>query len=186
MQKQSEPKVSNLMKKLDDMYAELKSDEHYEDTPSVAYGRHDPFDVPVSPCEVCSKHPSLEQPQASSRWLYVCKCGRRPSAVRKAPWQACIEWNSINLNNTDYRALPLFGLKDLSPEPAHKRLAGMRRNLELRKNIAQIEGTVAILTERSIGIEQPGKGYTRKLEAYLMWCLWGLRLTKVAKSSSPV
>lgn len=82
--------------------------------------------------------------------------------------------------------MPLFGLRDLSPEMAHKRLAGMRRNLELRKNIAQIEGTVAILTDRSIGIEQPGKGYTRKLDAYLMWCLWGLRLTKITKSRSPV
>lgn len=55
MQQHSEPKVSALLKKLDDMYDELKSDAHYEGTPSVAYGHHDPFDVPVTLCEVCSK-----------------------------------------------------------------------------------------------------------------------------------
>lgn len=181
----SNPKVAYLLTKLDTLYTEIKSDEHYEATPSVAYGAHDPFDVPLVPCEVCFEAPLIAQSQDRPlRWLHQCSCGRRIKTSRKKPWQAALEWNWINLGSFDYQDMPLFGLGNLDATRAHQRLAGIRRNLELRKSIARIEGDVARLTERSIGIQQPGKGYTEKLEAYLMWCMWGLRLTKQAKLES--
>jgi len=183
----SDPKVQQLLKKLDSLYIEIKSDEHYEATPSLAYGYHDPFEIPIAPCEVCSFKPQVNcvtEAPAPKRWQCICECGRKPKSVRKKTWQAAIEWNWINLNSLNYRDLPLFGLANLDAEQAHQRLVGFRRNLELRKNIAEIEGHIARLTERSIGIEQPGKGYTEKLDAYLMWCMWGLRLTKIEKQLS--
>lgn len=178
----SDPKVQYLLNKLDVLYEEIKSDEHYEATPSVAYGTHDPLDVPLAPCEYCSIIPTVKKVQDKPvKWRAECLCGHRPKSVRKKQWQAALEWNWINLNGFDYRELPLFGLSRLTPDEAHQRLVGFRRNLELRKNIANIEGDIARLTSRSIGIEQPGKGYTERLEAYLMWCMWGLRLTKLEK-----
>jgi hypothetical protein len=184
-QRHSDPRVQRLLEKLDGLYEELKSDEHYEMTESVAYGHHDPFDIPTCICDACGEQPTMEMARSEPpRWSMVCRCGRKPPSVRKSQWQAMLEWNGINLASFDYRDLPLFGLSNLDAETGHKRLAGFRRNLELRYNIATLEGDIARMTQRSLGIEQPGKGYTRRLQAYLMWCLWGLRLTKLAKQKT--
>jgi len=42
-----------MLKKRETLLAELRSDEHYELTPTVAYGNHDPFNVPEVVCEAC-------------------------------------------------------------------------------------------------------------------------------------
>ena len=94
-------------------------------------------------------------------------------------WQAALEWNWINLKSYDYRDLPLFGLSHLNPAEARVRLAAIRKNIELRKSLAAIETTVAIKTERGV-CQKPGKGYREKLDAYLKWSMWALRLVKVA------
>jgi len=96
-----------------------------------------------------------------------------------------LEWNWINLSVYDYRSLPLFGLSSVGPTDARRRMACIRHNIELRKTLAGVETTIARKTNRSMGIEQPGKGYTERLESYLMWAMWALRLIKAeaAKAS---
>lgn len=37
--------------KREKLLAELKSDEHYSQTETVAYGHHDPLSVPVAACD---------------------------------------------------------------------------------------------------------------------------------------
>jgi hypothetical protein len=143
-QRHSDPRVQRLLEKLYGLYEELKSDEHYEMTESVAYGHHDPFDIPTCICDACGEQPTMEMARSEPpRWSVVCRCGRKPPSVRKSQWQAMLEWNGINLASFDYRDLPLFGLSNLDAETGHKRLAGFRRNLELRYNIATLEGYCA-------------------------------------------
>jgi hypothetical protein len=48
------------------LLAELKSDEHYDQTPTVAFGHHDPFSVPEVACESCGGVPTLRA--AGTRW----------------------------------------------------------------------------------------------------------------------
>lgn len=94
---------------------ELRSDEHYDQTDTVAYGHHDPFSVPVTACENCGGYGQMRKvEQKAIRWVVVCLgCGKQAKAPQKRPWQAALEWNQINLGGQDYRDLPLFGLSKL-------------------------------------------------------------------------
>lgn len=159
------------------LLAELNSDEHYDQTPTVAFGHHDPFRVPEVVCESCGNAPAIRG--EGTRWLAECGCGRRIKVPQKKHWQAALEWNWINLKSYDYRDLPLFGLSHLNPTEAGGRLAAIRKNIELRKKLAGIETTVAIKTERKV-CQKPGNGYREKIDCYLKWCMWALRLVKVA------
>jgi len=170
-----------LIQKRQSLLDELHSDEHYESTPTIAYGHHDPLNVPEASCEICGNLPVMKKvDNPPLRWAMFCECGRRAKTDRKRPWQAALEWNWINLGSYDYQALPLFGLSNLEPDAARQRMAGIRRNLEVRKGLAGVETTIARKTNRSMGIEQPGKGYVERLDAYLMWAMWALRLIKIA------
>lgn len=161
------------------LLAELHSEEHYNQTPTLAFGYHDPFSVPEVVCEDCGCAPEMRA--EGTRYITGCPCGRRIKVPQKKHWQAALEWNWINLKAYDYRDLPLFGLSKLGPTEARERLAAIRRNLELRKTLAGVETTVARKTDRQV-CQQPGKGYVEKLDAYLKWSMWALRLVKVAAS----
>jgi hypothetical protein len=164
------------------LLAELKSGEHYDQTPTVAFGHHDPFSVPDVACESCGGDPIIQG--EGTRWVSGCVCGRRIKVPQKKHWQAALEWNWINLKSYDYRDLPLFGLSRLNPTEARERLAAIHKNIELRKALAAIETTVAVKTERKV-CQKPGSGYREKLDCYLKWCMWALRLVKVAANSEP-
>lgn len=160
---------------------ELHSDEHYDATETIAYGEHDPFDVPLAACEQCGGHPRMMRAsERPTRWKMICGCGNQVKQARKRPWEAALDWNMVNLSNTDYRELPLFGLSSLSPTEAHSRLVSIRANLELRRKIVGLSRAIG---QRTREIEVPGKKYQERLDAYLQTCLWGLRLTKLAQKN---
>lgn len=160
---------------------ELHSDEHYEDTETLYYGDHDPFSVPIAPCDGCGHLPRMIKDQERPvRWIMQCSCGERSSQSRPRPWQAALDWNMKNLSVFDYKELPLFGLGSLGPEDAHKRLVGIKSNLELRRKLLGLSRTIG---QRTKEIEVPGKKYQERLDAYLQWSLWALRMTKLARSS---
>ncbi|KKN39412.1 hypothetical protein LCGC14_0743660 [marine sediment metagenome] len=171
--------IEYAIEKRKSLLAELNSDEHYDQTPTVAFGNHDPFSVPKVVCETCGGRPITRG--EGTRWVAECGCGRRIKVPQKKRWQAELEWNWINLKSFNYRDFPLFGLSGLNPTEARERLAAIRKNIELRKALAGIETTVAIKTERAV-CEKPGKGYVEKIDCYLKWCMWALRLVKVAAS----
>jgi len=161
------------------LLAELRSDEHYEQTDTVAYGHHDPFSIPVTACDSCGGRGQMRKLETKGiRWAVVCLgCGKQAVSPQRRPWQAALEWNQINLGTQDYRELPLFGLSRFEPNEARERMAGIRRNLELRKSLAGIERTIAHKTDR----RPPGKEFQQRLEAYLKWAMLALRLIKVAE-----
>lgn len=165
--------------KREKLLAELRSDEHYEQTDTVAYGHHDPFSVPVATCDSCEGRGQMRKlEQNGIRWVVVCLgCGKQANVPQRRPWQAALEWNQINLGTQDYRELPLFGLSGFEPNEARERMAGIWRNLELRKNLAGIERTIA----HKMDLRPPGKEYQQRLEAYLKWAMLALRLIKVAE-----
>jgi hypothetical protein len=64
--------------KREKLLAELKSDEHYNQTETVAYGHHDPLSVPVAVCDSCHGRAQMQKVIGSPvRWNMVCLvCGK--------------------------------------------------------------------------------------------------------------
>lgn len=183
MPEQPGMEIGYLKEKRQKLLDELHSDEHYDATETIAYGEHDPFDVPVCTCDKCGCEPAMTRVQDRPiRWQMVCPCGNQVKQARRRPWEAALDWNMTNLDGYSYADMPLFGLSSLSAFDAHCRLVSIRANLELRRKIA---GLSRVIGQRTGEIEVPGKKYHERLDAYLQWCLWGLRLTKhAAKSAS--
>jgi hypothetical protein len=163
-----------LERKRQAIRAELRSQSHFENTDTVIYGKHDPFDVPLALCEDCDVAPELMRVSEDPvRWHTACPhCSRGPRETRPWPHLAALAWNQINLSSQDYRDLPLFWLDDLEPAAARVRMTGIRHDLELRKNLAGLERRLA----RPAGRRPPGKSYLRRLDAYLQWSILALRL----------
>lgn len=159
---------------------ELHSDDHYESTDTLAYGDHDPFTVPMPVCDTCNERPQMQKvTNGNVRWVVVCPgCGKTIQAPQKRPWQAALMWCERNLATQHYSILPLFGLGNLGTVDARKRMTGIRRNLELRKNITGLERTIAGKTDQ----RPPGKDYQQRLEAYLKWAMLALSLIKYTES----
>ena len=155
---------------------ELMSDDHYAKTETLTYGSHDPFSIPVPNCDTCGSKGQMQKvPGEKIKWKVVCLgCHKTIHAPQKRPWQAALMWCDINLGSLSYKDLPLFGLSKLSEPVAKKRMQGIRRNLELRKNIAGLERTIANKQNK----RPPGREYQQKLEAYLKWSMLALRLIK--------
>ena len=176
-----------LKAKRDALRNELHSDQHYENTPTLAYGEHDPLEVPVVPCERCGGYPKITVVGQGSRIRYHATCGgcgyrlKEPNGQK---WQPLLSWAGVNLTVQNYRDLPLFGLRLLEPTEAHRKMVGIRRNLEIRTKLAVLEREIA----RREGTRPPGKLYQTRLGAYLKWALLALRLTKlqveIAKSAT--
>lgn len=180
MCKESGADIEYLKKKRRDLLEKLHSDSHYRATETIDYGEHDPFDVIVAACETCGKEPLMTKVQESPiRWMMVCSCGNQAKQACRRPWEAALDWNMINLATYSYQDLPLFGLSSLSPLDAHSRLVSIRNNLELRRKIT---GLSRVIGQRTREIDVPGKKFQERLDAYLRWALWGLRLTKHQKS----
>ena len=152
----------------------LKSDEHYENTDTLAYGHHDPLSVPMPVCDSCGSKGQMQKvPGEKIKWQVACLgCNKTIQTPQRRPWQAALMWCDINLGSMTYKSLPLFGLSELSESDAKLRMLGIRRNLELRKNIAGLERTIANKLKK----RPPGREYQQRLEAYLKWSLLAIRL----------
>ena len=144
------------------------------------YGDHDPFQIPVFPCDECGKIPVLRQTGKGSKWNMDCPCGKSLTEPQRVPWQALLAWDSINLSGYKYDELPLFALAGLSPDEAFKKMKEVRRFLEVKLKIIGLQRTFAQRTGQS----SPGKGYQQKLEAYLKWSMLALRLIKMAAKTN--
>lgn len=182
MAEQPGMEIGYLKEKRQRLLDELHSDEHYDATETIAYGEHDPFDVPVCACDRCGSLPSMTRVKnRPARWQMICRCGNQVKQARRRPWEAALDWNMTNLNSYSYEDMPLFGVSSLSVSDAHRRLVSIRANLELRRKIT---GLSRVIGQRTREIDVPGQKYQERLDCYLQWSLWGLRLTKYAMKSA--
>ena len=158
---------------------ELKSDEHYDNTDTLAYGHHDPLSVLMPVCDSCDSKGQMQKVTGKIiKWRVTCLgCNKTIQAPQRRPWQAALMWCEINLGSLAYKSLPLFGLSELSAADAKMRMLGIRKNLELRKNITGLERTIANKLKK----RPPGREYQERLEAYLKWSLLAIRLINNAK-----
>lgn len=159
---------------------ELRSEAHNIKTETLVYGDYDPFVVDAPRCDSCGSDP-IEEGVGTEivRWQLRCPgCNKTIQHPQRHLWQARLLWCERNLGNLNYTDLPLFDLQDLPPPMARRRMSGIRRDLELRKSLAQMEAIIA-LEEQS---RAPGKLYRKKLDAYLRWAMLSLRLIKHAES----
>ena len=168
--------VKQLFHERDNLLEELRSDEHYSKTQTLAYGEHDPFEVTIPPCESCGMEVGVIQ--QGWRWTVSCpRCQKTIQCPQKHSWQAALLWRERNLGCLDYRKLPLFGLSSLNLQQARERMVGIRLNLELRKRLANIETDLARVSDH----RAPGQRYRYRLDAYLKWAMLALRLIKLAE-----
>lgn len=158
---------------------ELHSSAHVEKTETLVYGSHDPFLVSVPDCDACGATPVIEKAGVEgARWNIRCPgCGKTIQSHQRFEWQAGLMWCERNLGNLNYQTLPLFDLQDMPPAMARRRMAGIRRNLEIRKSLARTDAIIA----RQLNKQPPGKLYRKKLDAYLRWAMLALRLIKAAE-----
>ena len=152
---------------------ELSSEDHYEKTETTTYGQHDPFKVKVVNCDICNNVPKYSI--INRKYVYTCVlCKTGEKDLQQTEWKAALFWNSKNLNSISYKDIPLFGLSSLTAKQAHKRLVSIRENIELRKKLASVERRISIENNT----RQPGRKYRRRLEAYLKWSVYAIRLAK--------
>jgi hypothetical protein len=162
---------------------ELTSDEHYGETPSVSFGSHDPFDVPIATCDSCNSNAESRRVtpgQKKVRWIVSCtSCEKRITQPQKAPWMAALVWNGANLTTQCYKSLPLFGLAHLTPAAAKDRISKVRHNLVLRISLCAVDRAIAEISDTH---SKPGLMFQQRLDAYLKWTMLAHRLIKNAKS----
>jgi len=178
---QPTPKRGNTLAYVQEKHAllmnELKSDDHYDKTETLAYGDHDPLSVPVPKCDTCGSNGKMQKvPGEKIKWRVTCLgCDKTIRTPQRRPWQAALMWCEINLGEMSYKELPLFGLENKSKKEARNKMVGIRRNLELRKNITGLERTIANKLDK----RPPGRDYQQRLEAYLKWTMLALKLIKI-------
>lgn len=68
----------------------------------------------------------------------------------------------------------MFGLASLDVPAARRRVAGIRRDLEIKKGIADVESLLYRVTDK----EPPGFEYAARIDAYLCWAMLALTLLK--------
>lgn len=164
---------------------ELNSDEHYENTETVHYGEHDPFDVPMLPCDKCGSIGEIEsarKTKGNNKYVIKCSgCGNHHKTFGTTKEQAILIWNSINPKGLPYKNFPMFGLANKTPEEASARIKSIRRNLEVRENISSLETTINPI----IGKRPPALAYRHRLKLYLHWALWALAAIKLELPEKP-
>lgn len=165
-----------LLDKRKKILEELDSDAHYLATETFYYGEMDPLDILEVPCDSCQgiakTVPTITTP---CKYTVRCiQCGKSIAEPQKKAWKAWLMWSCINLGSMDYRELPFFGLAKLASPAARKRMVGIRKDLELRREIA---GLNSELNPR-FGLSRPSKKYLHHLEAYLCWATLALKLIK--------
>lgn len=165
------------------LLSRLNSEQHYAETPTLAYGDHEPFMVFLATCDTCLKNGQLIELSgfgARSRWQVICRgCSKTGGEPTRNPWTASLMWNGVNLKTQRYVDLPLFGLAGLNPHQAHDRIKQIRSNLELRISLSDVETQ---LFKAGISTRKPGTAYGIKLDAYLKWAMLAHRLIKIAKT----
>lgn len=173
----------DLTGQIEKLRSQLSSEQHQIETPTLAYGPHNPLEVDLTLCDTCSGEGVLGQSNADNaklRWQVRCRCCSKVSGQpTRNPWTAALMWNGVNLQSMRYSELPLFGLTDLSPRDAHERIKGIRANLVLRIALCSAQRQ---LFNAGGSNRKPGTTYTAKLEAYLMWAMLAHRLIKLAKA----
>lgn len=174
--KKLEMTIAEAMEKRQKLHDELYSDAHYERTETTNYGSYNPFDVPLVPCDTCHVAPTMAKvSQHNNRWDIHCpECKKRIQHPQSEPWKALLLWSQKNLAGHDYSNLPLFGLAHLDVPAARRRMAGIRRDLELKKGIADVESLLSKITD----IPEPGREYQARLDAYMAWAMLALALLK--------
>lgn len=181
-QKPHDAQLEELIAKRAKLYEELTSDQHYLDTPTLCYGDHDPFVVPIANCDSCrcsAQAVATPSGQKKPRWIVACtSCGKRTDQPQKDCWLAALMWNGVNLASQSYKTLPLFGLAQLSPLEARDKISKVRHNLVLRIGLCSVERALA---ERTNRFTRPGLMYQQRLEAYLKWAMLAHRLIKAEK-----
>lgn len=171
--------ITYIKQKRAKLYTELKSNAQCVQAAAMSYGEHNPLKVSLVPCEQCNNSIDdvLMTVTSNETWDVQCAdCGRVTKASRPKRWQAALEWRAINLGCMHYSELPLFHLSDLDAAQAHNLLTDIRRNLELRTNIIGLDNEIAKRENK----RQPNQKRHQIIKAYLQWCLYGLRLTKIA------
>lgn len=174
--KKPEVNIATLIEKRQRLLDELNSSAHGERTETTYYGSYNPFDVPLVHCDTCRVAPTMTRVDAhNNRWDIVCpRCKKRIQHPQQEPWKALLLWSQKNLGDQRYRDLPLFGLAPLDAPAARRRLAGIRRDLELKKGIATADELLANVP----GFRSPGHEYQACLDAYMGWAMLGLALLK--------
>lgn len=176
-------KFTELTARRIELLRELTSDEHYRGTPSVSFGSHDPFDVPLATCDSCcstAESRRVTSAQKKPRWIVVCNsCEKRISQPQRHIWLAALMWNSANLTTQCYRSMPLFGLMHLTPGEARERISKIRHHLVLRISLCTVDRAIAVISDSH---SRPGLMFQQRLEAYLKWAMHAHRLIKNAKA----
>jgi hypothetical protein len=167
--------------KLAQIESELEEGKREQKLESLAFGEHDPFEVPMNSCENCGGTARVEQRTARKGLRFIARCQQCdvvPSEEwAKRPWLAALDWNGKNLGTAPhYAELPLFGLAGRSAEDAKAHLVAIRENLEKRRKAAGLRRS---LRQEKQGPRPPGKQYQQKLDSYLKWSMYALRVMKV-------
>ena len=176
MTRKLEISVQEAVERRQQLLNELSSDSHKERTETTYYGTHNPFDIPLVDCDTCGSPASMVKVGPfNNRFNILCpNCNKGIQHPQSEHWKAALLWWQKNLGKHSYRNLPLFSLDDLDVPAARRRLAGIRRDLELKKNLAEIDEILSRTTE----IPSPGWEYCSRLDAYLAWSMLALALLK--------
>lgn len=176
MAQKSEMSTAEAIQKRQRLLDELNSDEHYERTETTNYGDHNPFDVVLVDCDTCKSSPRFEKVGPyNNRWDIDCPiCKKRIQHPQVERWKAQLLWWQKNLSDHNYRELPLFNLATLDVPAARRRMAGIRRDLEIKKGIADTEELISRVTD----LTPPGAEYRLRLDAYMGWAMLALSLMK--------
>lgn len=174
--------VQQALEQLVKLKTELDSDQHRERTETRDYGSHDPYKIPLIKCEKCGQYQdvSLVWPEKVKTNIYCGHCCRRIQHPQREEWKAKLHWFKINLKGHSYRDIPLFGVSNLDIHAARRRVSGIRRDLEIRKSIADAEWVVSEIMD----IRPPGREYVAKLDCYLTWSMIALALMKLEDGGS--
>lgn len=176
MAKKPEMTIAEAFEKRQTLLDELNSDEHYERTETTYYGAHNPFDIALVNCDSCDVAPNFGKVGPNNnRWNVTCPvCNKQIQHPQAEPWKALLQWWQKNLQGHHYRDLPLFGLVNLDVPAARRRMAGIRRDLELKTGVADAE----ILLSRITDVPAPGFDYCARLDVYMCWAMLALALLK--------
>lgn len=163
----------------------LTSEQHYHETPTLVYRRHNPLEVALATCDTCFAGGNLQRilkGKSLPRWQVICDgCGKKGSDVVRDRCTASLLWNGVNLQTQRYSDLPLFGLAGLTPRDAHIRIRHIRANLVLRIALCDIESQ---MHKAGISGNKPGTAYRQRLDAYLKWAMLAHRLIKSARGTN--
>lgn len=134
--------------------------------------------IPMVKCDFCGSQGKVEivqQDNGKIKFSVRCTgCGNAHQTVTPSGQQAILRWNAINPKGLRYVDFPMFGLSNLTPQDAKTRMIGIRRNLEVRENLAALESTLNPV----LGKRPPGKEYRKRLKMYVQWALWALTAIK--------